>query len=325
MIMLSVELYILVFILAFLAIAKSSDFLVGSLSYLSRAFGISEYLAAFIFMSLATSFPELFVGITSSLKGIPEFSLGNILGANIINITLVIGLIIFIGNGLKVEGKISKRNFWIISIAAFLPIFLASDGMVSRSDGALLILAFILYLLTLYKEKEYFSKTISLHNGLHPSLKIFGHLLFFALALVILILSANAIVWAGENLAAKTTLGIMLFGAVFVSLGTALPEVAFGVRARLKRHVSMAIGNSLGSVAFNSTFIVGLVGLINPIKTNISFDFVFLAFTLFLGLFMFNMFVFSKAFISKKEGAALLAVYGLFLAFECCKYFLPLF
>ena len=153
--------HLIVFIVSFFVLAKSSAYLVKSLTSLARFFRLSEYLVAFLFMSIARSIPELFVGISSAVKNIPEFSLGNVLGANLINITLMIGLVVFLGNGLRVDSKISRRNFWIISGFAFLPLLLAGDGVISRGDGGVLLLAFVFYLLRMQKEKEYFSKTIN--------------------------------------------------------------------------------------------------------------------------------------------------------------------
>lgn len=311
-------LYIVIFAISFLALARSSSFLVKSLTGLARFFKISEYAVAFIFMSMATSIPELFVGISSALKGIPEFSMGNILGANLINITLVLGLVIFLGKGLRVQSKISRRNFWIISAFAFLPLFLASDGVLSRGDGIVLLLAFAFYLLRLKKEKEYFKKTVNHTNNhkLQHNIKALKHLYSFFIGIALLIVSSYLIVWSGENLAEGMNLGVLSFGIIFVALGTALPELAFGVRAKMLKHGSMAVGNSLGSIAFNSTLIIGIVSLINPIEISYSLSLLAVALFLFIALLLFNAFVYSRSFISRKEGIALLFLYVLFLVFE---------
>ncbi|MBU1091984.1 sodium:calcium antiporter [Patescibacteria group bacterium] len=307
--------YIIIFIAALFVLARSSGFLVRSLTGLARFFKISEYAVAFIFMSMTTSIPELFVGLSSAMNDIPEFSLGNIFGANLINITLVIGLVVFLRKGLQVESKISKRNFWIISGLAFLPLFLASDGTVSRGDGAVLLLAFLFYILRLRKEKEYFTKTVN-HMPAKKLLGVFRHFIRFFAGIGLLVLSSYTIVWAGQNLVNMTSLSALSFGIIFVAIGTTLPELAFGIRARMMNHGSMAIGNSLGSVAFNSTLIIGIVSLINPIQISISFSFIIVALFLFLALLLFNVFAFSKSFISRKEGIVLLLVYALFLAFQ---------
>jgi cation:H+ antiporter len=316
-------LYIAVFIVAFIILARSSDFLVHSLTSLARLLHLSEYTVAFLFMSIATSIPELFVGLSSALSGIPEFSLGNILGANLINITLVIGLVILLGKGLHLQSKISRRNFWIISGFTFLPLFLASDGVLSRGDGVVLLLAFALYIIRLQKEKEYFTKTVNqVHLPMAKGIGVFfKQSRRFFLGIALLLVSSYLIVWAGKNLAVRTSLSFLAFGMLFVALGTALPELAFGVRAKILRHGSMAVGNSLGSIAFNSTLICGMVSIVNPIELVVSRNLVAVTAFLFVAMFLFNVFVFSKSFISRKEGMLLVAIYLGFLLFEYFEYF----
>jgi len=310
--------YVVVFILAFLLLAKSSEILVRSITALARFFKVSEYVIAFIFMSMATSIPELFVGISSSINHIPEFSLGNILGANFLNITLVIGLVTFLGSGLNVGSKIKRRNFLIIFGLAFLPLLLASDGMLSRGDGLVLIMSFSFYIYILIHEKEYFTKTLNhVKRKKYFDGKIFRQFARFFIGILLLILASSLIVWAGLRVTDSLGLSALAFGILFISLGTALPELAFGVRARFLKHGSMTVGNSLGSIAFNSTLIVGIVSLINPIKIDINtLDYLTITGFLFLGLLLFNIAVYSKSYLSRKEGLLLFLLYVIFLITE---------
>lgn len=310
-------LYLLIFILAFAVLARSSDILVRALIGLSRFFRFSEFAVASIFMSMATTIPEFFVGISSAINEIPLFSLGDILGANFINITLLLGIVAFFGKGLRVESKISRRNFLFIFGLAFLPLILAGDGAISRIDGIILILAFIFYIVRLKRDQEYFSKTINhLKQKALFDTAVFRHLAFFALGVTLLLLSALAIVWTGKNIAAGIGFPPLFFGLIFLSLGTTLPELAFGVRAKILGHGSMAVGNALGSIAFNSTWILGIVSLICPIQITFSGNLISIIIFLFLGLLCFNVFVYSKSLISKKEGLFLLFLYGSFLITE---------
>lgn len=306
--------YILIFIISFVFLAKSGGLLVRSLTHLARLFNISEFSIAFILMSFATSIPELFVGISSGISGIPNFSFGNILGANLINITLIIGLIAIFNNGLSIGSKISQKNFRIVFLIAFLPILLAIDGVISRWDGLILLLSFIVYIIQLIGEKEYFSKVL---NGIRFNFetfnKTFKNLGLLFLGTLILLASSVILVWSGKILAGAFEIGILLFGIIFVALGTTLPELAFGVRATMLKHESMAIGNSIGSVAFNSAFIVGVVSLLKPIYIQNISSFLVVSIFLFLGLLLFNVFVYTKSRISRRESAILIMIYLLFL------------
>ncbi len=315
-------LYILIFAIAFIVLAKSSDFLVGSLTGLAKFFRISEYLVAFIFMSMATSVPELFVGISAAVKNIPQLSLGTVLGSNLVNITLILGLTIIFGKGLKVESKISRRNFWLIFALSFFPLMLGFDGIISRGDGLLLILLFIFYITQLIKEREYFTKKVNHFPRIKMASRIFKHLSYLFVGVTFLILSSVVIVWSGEIIAENVAMSVLSFGIIFVALGTSVPELAFGIRARMLGHDSMAVGNSLGSNAFNATLIVGLVSLINPITVTVSFNLIFIAIFLFFAFILFNLFVYSKSFISRKEGLVLILIYVLFLVFEYFEYFM---
>ncbi|MFC1756825.1 sodium:calcium antiporter [Patescibacteria group bacterium] len=316
------SLYIIIFVLALFILVRSSDFLIRSLTGLAKLFKFSEYVVAFIFMSMATSIPELFVGLSSAIKNIPEFSLGTVLGSNLVNVTLIIGLTVFFGKGLRIDSKISRRNFWVISVLSFFPLFLASDGVISRGDGLILLLLFIFYISQISREKEYFSKTVNNlpHKETHLVANV-KHLTYFFIGVVLLIFSSLLIVWSGQAIAEMTTISVLSFGIIFVALGTSLPEIAFGIRARLLKHDSMVIGNSLGSNAFNATLIVGLVSLVRPIYVTVSLNLIVVALFTFLALLFFNFFVFSKSFVSRKEGFVLVLIYLAFLTFEYFEYF----
>lgn len=311
--------YVLIFIIAFVSLAKSSGILVRSLTNLSRVLNISEFTITFILMSFATSIPELFVGISSGLGGISDFSFGNILGANFINITLVIGLVAFFSNGLVIESKISQKKFWLILFIALLPILLALDGTISRTEGFLLILFFVIYILNLLGERAYFTKVINEIKLDHSILtKTFKNIAFLFLGILILLASSILIVWSGKTLANALQIGILSFGIIFVALGTTLPELAFGVRASMLKHSSMTIGNSMGSVAFNSAFIVGIVSIINPIHIKNPLPFFVAATFLILALLLFNIFIYSRSNISRRESLILILLYIIFLVSEYC-------
>lgn len=309
--------YALIFITSFVFLAKSGSILVRSLTHLARLLSISEFTIAFILMSFATSIPELFIGISSSLGGVPDFSFGNILGANFINITLVIGLIAFFNNGLAIESKISQKKFWFIFLIAFLPILLALDGVVSRIDGLLLILFFFIYIFNLFGERVYFTKVV---NGIKIDsemvYKTFKNISSLSLGILILLASTIILVWSGKILAGNLQIGILAFGIIFVAIGTTLPELVFGVRASMLKHESMATGNSIGSVAFNSGFIVGLVSIIKPINIPNGPNFLVVSAFLIIALLLLNVFIYTKSNISRRESLVLILLYIIFLISE---------
>ncbi len=310
-------LYITVFLISFVLMAKAGGSLVKSLTHLARFFQLSEYVVAFIVMSFATSIPELFVGLSSAVGDAPGLSLGNVIGANFINITLVIGLVAFFGNGIKIESKISHKNFWLIFFIAFLPIFLALDGVISRGDGFVLVVFFLIYILRLMSEKEYFSKVFN-EIEFSPEMigKIFKTARTFLIGILTLIASSAMLVWAGKGLSSEINIGLLSFGVIFVALGTALPELVFGIKASALGHNKMSVGNSLGSIAFNSAFIIGIVSLIRPIHLNGGDGFFIAGAFLFTALLLFNIFIYTRSNISKRESVILISLYVAFLVVE---------
>lgn len=308
-------LYISAFIFAFILMARAGTVLVKSLTRLARFFQISEYIVAFIIMSFATSIPELFVGLSSAFEGVSSLSLGNIIGANFINITLVIGLIAFFNKGIRIESKIRQQNFWLIFFIAFMPVFLAMDGVISRWDGLILIISFAIYIIRLAGEREYFTKIFKeIEFNSETISQVFRMMTQFFFGVLILLASSALLVWAGKGLSLAMNMGVFSFGIIFVALGTALPELVFGARASMLKHTKMSIGNALGSIAFNSAFIIGLVSIISPIRLQNWQGFFIAAAFLFAALLLFNIFIYTRSNISRRESAILIFLYIFFLA-----------
>lgn len=319
--------YIVAFLVSLYFLAQSSSWLVRALIGISRLLRISEYTTAFILMSFTTSIPELFVGISSATSGAPELSFGNILGANLINILVILGLASLIAKrGLSVDSKISRQNFFLIFGLVFLPILLALDGVISKTDGLVLLLAFFAYIWRVAKEREHFRKIVNHREKVASPLKktlkknrtripyrVFKYSFLFLIGIAALLVSSGFIVWSAENLSSSLKIGFFSFGIIFVAIGTTLPELAFGLKALSLRHSAMVVGTVLGSIALNSSFVVGVTSIIHPISVRINTELLIVSLFLFLGFVLFNVFVYSKSVISRREGLLLLAVYAIFI------------
>lgn len=306
---------VLIFLISFLILVRSAAYLVTGLTRIAKILGISEFLLAFILMSAATSMSELFVGISSASQNTPLLSFGNILGANFINIVLILGLIGITIGGFEIKSKIERKNFWLIFGLAIFPIFLALDGELSRIDGIILLVSFFLYILRLLREKIYFSEifnNIPINNK--TAGKFFKELATVILGLILLIASSSFVVYAGKSIAETFDFGVFVFGLIFVSLGTTLPELVFGLKAASLKHPDLAVGNSLGSIAFNSSFILGLVSFISPLQIAFTKDLILISIFLIFALILFHVFIYTKGRLTAKEGYILLFIYLLFLA-----------
>ena len=306
----------IIFIIAFILVLWAGKILPSALGGIAKILGLSEFVTAFIFIAFATSIPELFVGISSALQGIPEISLGNIMGANLFNLTFVIGASVLFAGSIKGDGKISSQNFWLIFLIALLPVLLAADGIISRGDGIILLVVFGLYLTKLFRDKEYFHK--EMNDNVRASRRLPNHISRyisqFIGGITLLLLSAFALIWSAKALVGDYFHDdFILFGVIFVAVGTALPELIFGIQASRKGHSSAMLGNALGSIAFNAAAVVGIVALINPIEIVFNFSFILISVFLLVAFLLFHLFVYTNHRINRKEGFVLLALYLVFV------------
>jgi len=310
----------IVFIIALTALLWSGKILPQALGDISRSLRLSEFVTAFLLVSFATSIPELFVGISAALQGVPDLSIASIIGSNIANITIVIGLSILIAGKASVEGKISSQNYWLISVIAFLPLMLLIDGMLSRIDGIILLVAFALYIRKLFHDKEHFRKVIGGGDAeeappgatsLVEVMRAFGR---FLIGMSFLLVSSFALVWSSKLIVVEYFgADFVLFGIIFIALGTSLPELAFGVRAALDGHSPAMLGNAFGSVAFNAAGIIGLIALIKPIEVDFTRDYLIASFFLLAAFTLFHFFAYTQKRLSRREGFFLVLLYVGFL------------
>src|SRR4030042_3732889 len=257
---------LLYFIIASIFLIISGAYLVKSLSKIARFLGISEFSAAFIIMAIATSLPELFVGISSALLGNPALSLGNIIGANILNLTIVSGIIILMGKEIKTDKKIGKDVYFML-VAMILIIGLYMLGnLLSRIDGLILLVFFFFNSYRVLKKRKKYPEKIK-HSKKEK--RKFMYLLIFLIALIVLFISSNYVVKYASAIAIDLNIPQLIVGLFLLSFATTLPELVFGISAEKTGHREMGIGNQIGSVVVNSTLILGVVALIIPIRVSI--------------------------------------------------------
>lgn len=302
--------YALIFIIASLVLIKSSAVLVKALVNIARFMRWSEFIVSFVLMAIATSFPELFVGISAGLQNISSLALGNVIGANILNLTLIAGLIILFSRGTKIRSKIIKRDAWLIFALAVLPFLFLLNKTLSRIEALILVGVFIAYLVYLIKQKQAFPRALNKFPEINNFFKSIG---FFIAGLVLLLASSWLIVYSVGKFAQGLNASLILAGIFLVALGTTLPEFVFGLRAVFMKHEEMHIGNLLGSVVANSALILGTTALISPIKINGFSNFLIGAVFMVLALLLFNLFIKTRSKLSWWEGALLIVFYIIFV------------
>lgn len=299
----------MIFLVGCSGLIISSHFVVKSLIKVEEYYHLREFIVGFLMIGILTSMPELLVGAISALSKMSALSFGNILGASVVDIALVMGIVAFVGKKIKFEAQLEKTTLFIISAMTILPLLLFLDGELSRTDGIILIGAFVLYVLRLFKIRKSFKKV---NYGKVSEDKVYKNMGIFVFSLVILIASARVIVFSASEIASLLSFPLVLIGLLIVSPGTSLPELSFELGCVLKGHCSVALGDLLGSLAFNSTLILGVVSLIYPIHANFS---TFIVSSIFIVASIILFLVFSRTgrIMTRKEGTVLLLLYFLFV------------
>lgn len=243
--------------------------LVRGASALALKVGISPLVVGLTVVAFGTSSPELVVSIGSALEGNSDIAIGNVIGSNISNIALILGITALI-NPIKVNVQVIKREIPIMIAVTLIFLLMFLDLSLSRLEGALLFAGIIFYTSISYylskrenkKVEQEFEKEIPVVKG-----KIFTSILFVVIGLVCLALGSKFFVDAAVEIAMLFNVSQVIIGLTIVAVGTSLPELITSVVASLKKEGDIAIGNVVGSNIFNLLSILGITAVILPIAS----------------------------------------------------------
>jgi len=302
------------FLGACVLLVLSGWLLVKSLTKIAAFLRLNEFIAAFILMAFCTSLPELFVGISSALAGKPTMSLGNVIGSNIVDLTLIAGIAILLARGIRIERKIIPREVFGMVFLTALPMVLMYFGKeLSRLDGLILLGAFAIYMYEMITSKHaQYREELRDHISHWKALLIFAG---FIVCGITLYFSSKMVVHYGSELAIILGLPPIIIGLFFVAIGTSLPDLTFSVRAVMAKYAPLAIGDLVGAVVVNSTIVLAVTALITPI-TNSFFLFVTSAAFMIAITFLFATFIESGEKLTWKEGVSLILFYVVFVIVE---------
>lgn len=301
--------YLLLLAGGIFALLKATKFTVKLIEKIGLKVHIPTIILSSMFLAIATSFPELFVGIVSAINEDSLLSLGNVLGANMANLTLILGLTtVFVGET-KIRHKFIFKDIFVTFLIAFLPYFLLLDRTLSRKDGLFLLLVYFFYNLFLFKEKRVKLRHES-PKELKKTEKLFLQLFFW---IAVLAGSAQLIVTASEKISQLINFPLVLIGIFILALGTTLPELLVQIKSAKEGEEGVFFGNIFGSIVVNSCLVLGVVSMIYPIKVVENRHFLASgAFTL-LAFFLLPLFLRSKRKLERKEGVTLLFIYLIFV------------
>ena len=286
--------WIILIVLGFILLIKGADFLVEGASNIAKKFHIPEIIIGLTIVSIGTSMPELFVSITSAIEGYPDMAIGNIVGSNIANLLLILGMSSIIRSiKFKRETRLIEIPMCLgISLLFVLLCNLGHD--ITRFDAGILIVLFVVfigYTIIMAKKGEEFDKEDDdekVVDRTKLSKSTIKDVVFLVLGAVLLKIGGDLTVNNAVEVAKHFGLSEKLISVTILAVGTSLPELVTSVSAAFKGKSDIAIGNILGSNIFNMLLIIGVSAMIKPIVYNTSYnlDMIFLiGGTLVLSLF----------------------------------------
>ncbi|HIE18495.1 TPA: sodium:calcium antiporter, partial [Candidatus Bathyarchaeota archaeon] len=255
-------------------LAKASHLTIVSIEDLIELSGLSEASAGFVILSVMTSIPEMTVAAFAILQGAPGISIGDILGSNMFNIGIVVGVMAMVGPLEKVRSDFLVEMVDILFLFSAIPILLviaflsASLQTVGRLIGMILIGVFIFSIYIMTKTRKAPSADMQRDEIERKSKKIV--LIKVAIGISVVIVATRFAVWSASGIAAVLGVPPILIGAKIVAIGTSLPELALGVAAVRRGRIRLAIGNAIGSNLSNISLVLGMVLLISPLTVNLT-------------------------------------------------------
>jgi len=291
-----------------------ADWLVKGAVTIALHLGLSPLIVGLTVVALGTSLPEALVSVQASLDNQGGIALGNVIGSNILNIALILGLSALI-QPLKVDSHLVKADVPLLVGASFLLMVLLEDFHISRMEGALLLLGIVFYvcgnIMTVKRTSPEEDKIEGMEIPEDPSKNLLRDIGFLILGLIALAFGSNFLVSGAVDLARIWGLSEALIGLTIVSIGTGTPELATALMAAYRKTADIAIGNAVGSNLFNIMFVVGLAGLVAPMDaTGINSSDLYVMFGLTILLLPT---VWTGMVLDRKEGFLFVAIYVAYL------------
>ncbi len=298
---------LLLLIIGFVMLVKGADWFVEGAAGIATQFKIPQLVIGLTIVAIGTSAPEAAVSISAALKGNADVSIGNVVGSNILNILIILGLSSLLSR-LKVAKSTIKYEIPFMCFATILLFVQGLDGTISLIEGIILWVVFIIYLLYLLNMAK--------NNPEEDNIKeisIGKALLFTIIGLLFIILGSNYAVDGATGLARILGLSERFIGLTIVALGTSLPELFTSVSAAKKGNADIAIGNIVGSNLFNILFVIGTSSLIIPVPFASGF-FIDIMVSLGAGILLW-LCCFKKYELNKTHGIIMLIAYALYFIY----------
>lgn len=299
-------------VIGFVLLMKGADWFVDGASKIADKFGIPHIVIGLTIVAFGTSAPEAAVSISAALKGSVDLAISNVLGSNIMNVLLILGLSSII-YPLAVKKSAIKFDIpFVFAVSVLMLVFGAMDGNIGRIDGLIfwaLLIGYIIYMIQLTKKSQAEDEDF---EPAGENDKIWKLLLLIIVGGVMIVAGSNVTVDAASNIATEFGMDERLIGLTIVAFGTSLPELVTSCIAAKKKETDIAIGNIVGSNLFNILFVLGTSAVITPITYQSKF--IFDNVVAILVMVVLWLFVFRKQKLSRAGGIVMLVMYAAYFA-----------
>lgn len=303
--------YVLYFLAGFVLLYYGADFLVRGASTIAVSFGVKKIVVGLTLVALGTSMPEFVVSLFAAIENIDDVSVGNIVGSNLANILLVLGLASVV-RPIAAKRRIFLLELPVLLVITILFVLFCQNGLLNGFEGGIMLLVFIVYMVYIIANRKIREgadiELIPMENG--PLLK---NSVLSVLGIIGLMIGGQLTVRGAIGLARAFGISEVVIGLTVVAIGTSLPELFTSLVAVIKREDEISIGNIIGSNLFNTAFVLGIVPMIRPLMIDagvIRFENILMLFvTVVLAVFLFI-----GRRLSRPEGIVLLLLYLFFIA-----------
>ncbi len=308
---------IVLVILGAVLLYLGGEALVRSSTNLAKQLGVSSLVIGLTVVAFGTSSPELAATLMSAFQGVPEVAVGNVIGSNIANVGLILGLTAI------VYPLLTRRAFALFEVPIMLLIMLSVvpvmwDGQVQRVDGLLLVFFLLIYLL--YQFRKGSSRAMPELGTEAPIMPTWLALLGTVLGVIILVVGAKVFIEGAVNIAEFLGVPKRVIGLTLVAFGTSLPELASSIVAAIRKETDLILGNIIGSNVFNVLAILGVTALVHPINPNFSnlmsntSLLIDIGLMMFLGILLIPLML-GRGRLGRLDGIALFAIYIVYIVF----------
>lgn len=300
-------------VVGFVFLVKGADWFVEGAGKVAEKFGIPQLVIGLTIVAMGTSLPEAAVSVSAALKGSADITIGNVVGSNILNVLIILGLTAVIRPVAVQKSTVKYEIPFVALISALLLGIGYVDHVVGRADGVILWVLFIAYLLYLLKMTKSGETVLEDIPGDDADMPVWKMLLLIIIGAAAIVLGADLAVDSASELARIFGMSERLIGLTIVALGTSLPELVTSVTASVKGKADIAVGNIVGSNIFNILFVVGTSALITPVVY--APDFLVDSIVCIAAVILLWLCVFKNRRLGRAGGAVMLVGYAVYFVY----------